>query len=99
MKYIIDLDALKDCLKLLPNPTILNGDVCVRLDDVNVMIDKFPKDEYGGTVYRDLLNAARKTSANEDLSCNDWKAIGDPSFTCVDISKLIKNIEEGKMNK
>lgn len=43
MKYIVDIDALKDCLDLLP---ISYSDVgCVELSMVKRMIDKFPKDE------------------------------------------------------
>lgn len=44
MKYIIDLDALKECLNLLPKP-IRNGNLeYVCLQAVKEMIDKFPKD-------------------------------------------------------
>lgn len=46
MKYIIDIDALKDCLGLLKTPSSINGISCVYLKDVKEMIDKFPKDEY-----------------------------------------------------
>ena len=43
MKYIIDVDALKECLDLLPRSY---SDVdCVDLNDVKKMIDRFPKDE------------------------------------------------------
>lgn len=55
MKYIVDLDALKDCLELIHSPSSVNGSKCVRLEDVKDMIDKFPKDELSdnkGTVYR-----------------------------------------------
>lgn len=44
MKYIIDIDALKDCLDLLPvyyDPNV------VDLRDVKKLIDKFPKEKYG----------------------------------------------------
>lgn len=44
MKYIIDLDALKDCLNLLPTSYAAIG--YVDLNDVEKMIDAFPKDEY-----------------------------------------------------
>ena len=47
MKYIVDIDALKDCLKLLHAPTTVYGKKCVYLENVLDMIDKFPKDEYG----------------------------------------------------
>lgn len=56
MKYIIDLDALKDCLDLLPKP-VKNGNLeYVCLLAVNEMIDKFPKEEYGHE-YKETLNA------------------------------------------
>lgn len=43
MKYTIDIDALKDCLDLLPRSY---SDVCcVDLGDVKKMIDAFPKEE------------------------------------------------------
>ena len=44
MKYIIDIDALKECLDLLPvyyDPNV------VDLRDVKKLIDKFPKEKYG----------------------------------------------------
>lgn len=43
-KYIIDVDALKECLSLLPTRYDTNNYTTVRLDDVLEMIDKFPKD-------------------------------------------------------
>lgn len=46
MKYIIDIDALKDCLDLLPkswSDSKVYG--YVRLSDVKSMIDRFPKEE------------------------------------------------------
>ena len=43
MKYIIDLDALKECLNLLP--TSYNDVGFVDLYDVEKMIDIFPKEE------------------------------------------------------
>ena len=43
MKYIVDIDALKDCLDLLP--TSYSDIGYVDLDDVKKMIDRFPKDE------------------------------------------------------
>ena len=47
MKYIIDLDALKDCLDLLRNPVVYAAGPCVYLSEVKEMIDRFPKEEYG----------------------------------------------------
>lgn len=43
MKYIIDLDALKECLYLLPTSYLEIGSV--DLKDVIKMIDKFPKEK------------------------------------------------------
>lgn len=46
MKYVVDLDALKNCLDLLPKP-VRNGNLeYVCLQAVKEMIDKFPKEEY-----------------------------------------------------
>ena len=44
MKYIIDIDALKDCLDLLP--TSYSDIGSVELNDVKRMIDRFPKEKY-----------------------------------------------------
>lgn len=44
MKYIIDIDALKECLDLIFKPYCINGKDCVYLDVVKEMIDRFPKD-------------------------------------------------------
>lgn len=44
MKYIIDIDALKECLDLLPRSYSDVG--YVELSDVNKMIDAFPKEKY-----------------------------------------------------
>lgn len=43
MKYIVDIDALKDCLDLLPTSCSDVG--YVDLNDVKKMIDRFPKEE------------------------------------------------------
>ena len=43
-KYIIDVDALKECIKLLPKKYDGSNFTTVRMDDVIEMIDKFPKD-------------------------------------------------------
>ena len=46
-KYIIDVDALKDCFDLLSKPVrYSDGNVFVSLNDVKEMIDKFPKEKY-----------------------------------------------------
>lgn len=44
MKYIIDIDALKNVLNVMHKPYSINGNVCVYLDDI--LIDAFPKDEF-----------------------------------------------------
>ena len=43
-KYIIDVDALKECINLLPKKYDGSNFTTVRLDDIIEMIDKFPKD-------------------------------------------------------
>lgn len=43
-KYIVDVDALKECIKLLPKKCDGSNFTTVRIDDVIKMIDKFPKD-------------------------------------------------------
>lgn len=45
MKHIVDLDALKNCLTLIPKPVTYDGRDCVYLEDVFCMIDAFPKEE------------------------------------------------------
>lgn len=71
MKYIIDLDALKECLNLLPKP-IRNGNLeYVCLQAVKEMIDKFPKEDY-------KQNIAMKKLSSDELKekycpiCPDW---------------------------
>ena len=46
MKYIIDLDALKECLNLMQRPFCHGGKDCVYLNDVKGLINSFPKDEF-----------------------------------------------------
>lgn len=66
-KYIIDVDALKDCLSLLPKP-VKNGNLeYVCLQAVKEMIDKFPKEEYGNE-YKDTLK--KLTELNENNKVN-----------------------------
>lgn len=43
-KYIIDVDALKECINLLPKKYDGSNFTTVRINDVIEMIDKFPKD-------------------------------------------------------
>lgn len=70
MKYIVDLDSLKDCLGLLKTPTSVNGIDCVYLKDVNEMIDKFPKEEYCHE-YKEALNAWRDRSEKMSQTSKD----------------------------
>ena len=60
MKYIIDIDALKECLDLLP--TSYSDIGYVELEDVYKMIDRFPKEEYveNAKVYREFFNDVNK---------------------------------------
>ena len=75
MKYIIDIDALKDCLKLLPAYRI-NGLDHVDLNDVWEMINRFPKEEYddkteyGHWIYWDgwIGNSSQRI---DDATCSE----------------------------
>lgn len=42
-KYLVDIDALKDCMELLETVRV-NGNRCVALHNVQLLIDHFPKD-------------------------------------------------------
>jgi len=44
MKYVIDIDALKKCINLLPTSYSEFG--CIYLNDVIKLIDAFPKDQF-----------------------------------------------------
>ena len=44
MKYVIDLDSLKDCLEFL-RVGVMNGQTVAPIADVKRLIDKFPKDK------------------------------------------------------
>lgn len=47
-KYIIDVDAFRECLDLLSKPTKFSDGSCtVYLDDVKELLNRFPKEEYG----------------------------------------------------
>lgn len=63
MKYIIDIDALKECLDLLP--TSYSDIGYVELEDVFKMIDRFPKEKYGNECMKMLLSEVDK--ANQDI--------------------------------
>ena len=45
MKYIIDIDAFKNCLNILYKPFTYDGEDLVYLNDVYELLNKFPKDE------------------------------------------------------
>lgn len=67
MKYIVDIDALKDCLGLLKTPTSINRISCVYLKDVKEMIDKFPKEEYVDDKVK-YRNAIKELERNRSLT-------------------------------
>ena len=55
MKYIVDIDCLKECLGLLNQP-VVNRDY-VSLTHVIAMIDSFPKEDIGNNVvYKEGVN-------------------------------------------
>ena len=64
MKYIIDLDALKDCLELLATPH--KKDMLVSVEAVNKMIDKFPKEECKEETKKTTTTKTKTTTSNED---------------------------------
>lgn len=51
MLYIMNIDALKDCLELTPQCEV-NGEPYVSLEIVKEMIDRFPKEELAAFVKR-----------------------------------------------
>lgn len=61
MKHIVDIEALKNCLELIPKCKV-NGQPYVCLGFVHMMIDSFPKEEYRGAAYN-----ATCDSINEDI--------------------------------
>ena len=63
MKYIIDLDALKDCLELLAVP---HKKDLVSVEAVNKMIDKFPKEECKEEK-KTTTAKAKASTVNEDI--------------------------------
>lgn len=68
MKYIIDLDALKDCLDLLP--TSYSDIGSVDLNDVKKMIDRFPKEKYGNEcidMLEKLASLNKENKVNQDI--------------------------------
>lgn len=73
MKYIIDIDALKECLSLLPTSTHSPEYVDIKI--VNKMIDSFPKEKYGGE-YVDTLK--KIINYNTEVTC-----AANPCAICV----------------
>ena len=45
MKYIIDIDSLKGCLDLIDSPAMMSGEKMLKLKDIKMLIDRFPKDK------------------------------------------------------
>lgn len=45
MKYVIDVDAFKSVLDLLPTYGVRDGDDLIKIDDVKKLLDSFPKEE------------------------------------------------------
>lgn len=71
-KYIIDIDALKECIKLLPTRYDSSNFTTVRLDDVFEMIDKFPKDipgNYTGPIISTSPAVVPDTLLGWEVSC------------------------------
>ena len=64
MKYIIDLDALKDCLELLATPR--KKDNLVDIEAVKKMIDKFPKEEFKEDNKKTTTTPKTKTTTSVD---------------------------------
>lgn len=44
-EYIVDLDMLKDVLSLIPWATNFDGELYVKLNDINRLIDSFAKEK------------------------------------------------------
>lgn len=88
-KYIIDVDAFRECLDLLPNPVKYGDETyTVYLDDVKELLNRFPKEEYGKEhtenipVYRDgsATQIISVTPAKYDpFSSDEWSA---PLYQC-----------------
>ena len=45
MKYVVDIDALINCIDFLDVPSKINGNRCVYVEDVKNFIQEFPKDK------------------------------------------------------
>lgn len=78
-KYVIDVDALKECIKLLPTRYDGSNFTTVRIDDVFEMIDKFPKDplmakasiNYTGPIISTYPAVVPDTLKGWEVSCGD----------------------------
>lgn len=73
-KYIIDVDALKECLQLLPTRYDVSNYTTVRLDDVLEMIDKFPKDipgNYTGPIISTSPAVVPDTLLGWEVTCGN----------------------------
>lgn len=70
MKYIVDLDALKDCLDFLEE-TKINGQSVACIKNVKLLIDRFPKEKYEGwTEGKDYIKPG---PVYRDIDANDRK--------------------------
>ena len=73
-KYVIDVDALKECIKLLPKKYDGSNFTTVRMDDVIEMIDKFPKDRsigYTGPIISTSPAVVPDTLKGWEVTCGD----------------------------
>lgn len=73
-KYIIDVDALKECIKLLPKKYDGSNFTTVRMDDVINMIDKFPKDipgNYTGPIISTSPAVVPDTLLGWEVTCGN----------------------------
>ena len=73
-KYIIDVDALKECIKLLPKKYDGSNFTTVRMDDVINMIDKFPKDipgNYAGPIISTSPAIVPDTLLGWEVTCEN----------------------------
>ena len=72
-KYIIDVDALKECIDLLPKS--YDGTITIiRMDDVIKLIDKFPKDipgNYTGPIISTSPAVVPDTLLGWEVTCGN----------------------------
>lgn len=69
MKYIVDIDALKDCLELTPQCKV-DGEPYVSLDIIKEMIDRFPKDNVDNN--EAMINTRNAFEFCQDCSNYGW---------------------------